>query len=105
MRFTLEELFRRPELPWKDTQYRQKNTNRTSNFWHTHVCQSYDTNQQVLEEIALRSPSYDALSPVAADARYQQLSDGFLPFLLGNYSLTAVYEATITCNGDNFEKA
>lgn len=78
------------KLPWKDTQYRQKNTSRTSNFWHTHLCQSYDTNQQVLGEIALRSPSYVALSPVAADARYQELSDRFLPFLLGNYSLTAV---------------
>ena len=90
MRFTLEEPFPQPQLPWKDTQYRQKNTNRTSNFWHTHLCQSYDTNQQVLGEIALRSPSYVVLSPVAADARYQELSDGFLPFLLGNYSLTAV---------------
>lgn len=85
--FTLEELFPQPELPWKDTQYRQKNTNRTSNFWHTHLCQSYDTNQQVLGEIALRSPSYVALSPVAADARYQELSDGFLPFLLAKWML------------------
>ena len=33
-------------------------------------------------EVDTSSSSYVALSPVAADALYQELSDGFLPFLL-----------------------
>lgn len=80
MRFNLGEIFPQPELQWKDTQYRQKNTDRTSNTLHTYKCQSHDTNKQVLGEIALRSPSYVAWGPVAADPRYQELSEGFLPF-------------------------
>ena len=37
-----------------------------------------------LREVDTSSPSRVALIPVAADARYQELSDGFLPFLLAN---------------------
>ena len=44
VRFNLGEIFPQPELQWKDTQYRQKNTNRTSNSLHTYKCQSHDTN-------------------------------------------------------------
>ena len=44
VRFNLGETFPQPELPCKDTQYRQKNTNHTSNFRQTHISQSYDTN-------------------------------------------------------------
>ena len=44
VRFNLGEIFPQPELPRKDTQYHPKNTNRTSNFRHTYICQSHDTN-------------------------------------------------------------
>lgn len=38
-------------------------------------------------EVDTSSSSYVALSPVAADALYQELSDGFLPFLLAKWML------------------